>query len=111
MAAVWIVIGSVLGVFLVALLAFLAVAQVRVWRADRQVYTRPPELSPAQVRWANDKRLGDDPEATLIIPVGDPNYIRPVDWRALQARDTPWLFHPATRPDDYHGDNDPPFTM
>lgn len=111
MAGIWIVIGSAFGVFLVALQAFLAVAQVRVWRADRQVYMRPTGLSPAQVRWANDKRLGDDPEATLIIPVGDPDYIRPVGWRALQARDTPSLFHPATRPDDYHRDSEHPFAM
>ena len=100
MAVVWIALGCGLGTFLVALLAFLAIAQVRVWRADRQVYTRLLELSPAQVRWANDKRLGEDPEATVIIPAGDPDYIRPVDWRALRARDTPWLFRPAVGPND-----------
>lgn len=100
MAVVWIAFGCALGTFVAGLLAFLAIAQARVWRADRPVYTRPPDLSPAQVRWANDKRVGDDPEATLIIPAGDPDYVRPVDWRTLRARDTPWLLR-AVLPNDY----------
>ena len=101
MAVAWIALGCGLGTFLVALLAFLTIAQVRVWRADRQTYPRPPDLSPAQVRWANDKRLSDDPDATLIIHAGDPDYVRPVDWRTLRARDTPWLFRPTVDPNDY----------
>ena len=101
MAVAWIALGCGLGTFLVALLAFLAIAQVRVWRADRQTHPRPLDLSPAQVRWANDKRLGDDPDATLIIPASDPDYVRPVDWRTLRARDTPWLFRPTVDPNDY----------
>ena len=101
MAVIWIVVGCALGTFLVALLTFLAVAQVRVWRADRQTYTRPPDLTPAQVRWANGKRLSNDLESTLIIPAGDPDYVRPVDWRTLRARDTPWLFRPTVDPNDY----------
>jgi len=101
MAVAWIVLGGAVGTVVAGLLAFLAVAQVRVWRADRQVYMRPPDLSPAQVRWANDKRLSGDPEATLIIPAGDPDYIRPVDWRTVRARDTPWLFRPTVCANDY----------
>ena len=85
MAVAWIAGGCAFGSLLAVLLAFLAVAQARAWRANRQVYFRPPALSPAQVRWANEKRLSDDPEATLIIPVDHPDYIRPVDWQALRA--------------------------
>jgi hypothetical protein len=85
MVVAWIVGGCVFGSLLAALLAFLAVAQVRAWRANRQVYFRPPILSPAQVRWANEKRLSDDPEATLIISADHPDYIRPVDWQALRV--------------------------
>ena len=81
-----------LGTLLVALIAFLATAQMRVWRPDRQAYSGPPDLSPAQVQWANEKRRSEDPEATLIIPADDPSYIRPVDWQALQARGRPWRF-------------------
>lgn len=86
MAVAWIAGGCAFGSLIAALLAFLAVAQARAWHADRQVYFRPPTLSPAQVRWANEKRLSDDPEATLIIPADHPDYIRPVDWQALRAR-------------------------
>jgi hypothetical protein len=98
MAVAWIVGGGALGSLLAALLAFLAIAQARVWRANRQVYLRPPDLSPAQVRWANEKRLSDDPEATLIIPAGHPDYIRPVDWQALRARGRPWPFRTGGGP-------------
>jgi hypothetical protein len=98
MAVAWIVGGCALGSLLAALLAFLAIAQARAWRANRQVYLRPPDLSPAQVRWANEKRLGDDPEATLIIPAGHPDYIRPVDWQALRARGRPWPFRTGGGP-------------
>jgi hypothetical protein len=98
MAAVWIVGGYVLGFLLAALLAFLGTAQAQVWRAERQVYAPPRGLSPAQVRWANEKRRSDDPEATAIIPVDDLDYIRPVDWQALQARDRPWPFRTGAAP-------------
>jgi hypothetical protein len=108
MAVAWIVVGCALGTFLAALLAFLATGQVRVWRADRQVYARPSDLSPAQVRWANDNRLSDDSEATLIIPAGDPDYIRPVDWRTWQTRNTPCLFRLTTHPTFTARENDHP---
>jgi hypothetical protein len=92
MTAVWILGGGSLGALLVALIAFLATAQMRVWRARRQEYARPLDLSPAQVRWANERRRSEGPEATLIIPAADPAYIRPVYWQALQARGRPWPF-------------------
>lgn len=92
MTAVWILVDGSLGALVVALIAFLATAQMRVWRAYRQACSRPPDLSSAQVQWANEKRRSDDPEATLIIPADDPAYIRPVDWQVLQARGRPWPF-------------------
>lgn len=92
MTSIWIVGGGSLGALLVALIAFLLTARVRVWRAGRQAYLPPPDLSPAQVRWANERRRSEDPEATLIISTDDPAYIRPVDWQALQARGRPWPF-------------------
>jgi hypothetical protein len=89
MAVAWIAGGCALGSLLAALLAFLAIAQIRVWRANREVHLQPPDLSLAQFRWANEKRLSDDPEATLIIPADHPDYIRPVDWQALRERRRP----------------------
>lgn len=111
MEVVWIVGGCALGVLLAVLLAFLGVVQAQVWRTERQVYAPPPELSPAQVRWGNEKRRSEDPEATLIIPSDDPDYIRPVDWQALQARGKPSPFRAGARPDtsprhDYIGHAD-----
>lgn len=92
MTAVWILGGGSVGALLVALIAFLVTAQMRVWRAGRQAGLPPPDLSPAQVRWANEMRRSEDPEATLIISADDPAYIRPVDWKALRARGRLWPF-------------------
>ena len=98
MEVVWIFGGCALGIMLAVLLASLGVVQVQVWRTERQVYAPLPELSPAQVRWGNEKRRSEDPEATLIIASDDPDYIRPVDWQALQARGKPWPFRTGARP-------------
>lgn len=100
--------GCALGSLLAALLVFLAIARMRVWRAGRQVYAPPPDLSPAQVLWANEKRRSEDPDATLIIPAGDPAYIRPVDWQALQARGRPWPFRTGARPGRCQTGRQPP---
>jgi hypothetical protein len=102
MGVVWWAVAATLGSVAVALLMFLGVLQARVWRSERQEYLPQPDLSPAQVLWANEKRLSEDPEATLIIPFGDPDYIRAVDWPALRAQGKPWPFRtgaaPATPP-------------
>jgi hypothetical protein len=108
MTAVWILGGGSVGALLVVLIAFLVIAQMRVWRAGRQAYLPPPDLSPAQVRWANERRRSEDPEATLIISVDDPAYVRPVDWKTLRARGRPWPFRTGARPRGHRASPWPP---
>jgi hypothetical protein len=66
--------------------------------SEWQPYLLPPDFSPAQVLLAKEKRLSEDPEATLIVPPRDPYYIRPVDWATLRARGKPWPFRTVSAP-------------
>jgi hypothetical protein len=101
MTAAWILAGSALCCLLAVLLLFLAVLRMRAWRAERQVYPPPPDLLPAQVRWANEKRYSEDADATVIISADDLAYIRPVDWQELRAQGRPWPFRTGARSPHY----------
>lgn len=92
MPVTWTVVGSVSLLGVVAVLGFLGLASWRAWHANRPRPSLDRHFTPAQVRWANTQRRADDLEATLIIPVGDPDYVRPVNWQELRTRGRPWPF-------------------